>query len=739
MEQIEGIVEDIIYCNNQNWYTVCEIRSGRRLITIVGYMPGLAVAENIFVRGTWIHHQDYGKQLKVESFERSLPTTLDSLLKYLSSGAIKGIGAITAKKIIEKFGDDTLRVLQFEPMLLSEIKGISTDKALRIGQSFMEQEQIRQTIMFLQEYGVSTTYAVKVWKKFGSDSIDEIKRNPYRLTDEDINIGFKIADRVAISLGIDSQSQFRIMSGIEYVLSKAIQNGHVYLPSDMLVSETSKLLNTASEVVENAMSKMIFEESIYIEKAFNESRVYLSAFYKAEQNVCKKLNILSNTEPKKAVINIEEVLSKVEGDQNIEYTQEQLQSIRLCATQSILVITGGPGTGKTTLIKGIISMFKKSDMKIVLAAPTGRAAKRMTEATEKEAKTIHRLLETTFSIDDEHREFKKNELDPIDADVIIIDEVSMVDILLMNSLLKAVEPGTRLILVGDVDQLPSVGPGSVLYDIIESQSIETIRLNKIFRQAEESFIVVNAHKINKGQLPELNSPNEDFFFVSRKNPQSTSAAILELCTSRIPEKYGLDSIKDIQVLSPSKRGDSGVYSLNAALQQRLNPPRKGVKEKPYRNMIFRENDRVMQIKNNYNLPWVISEDEKVITYGEGVFNGDMGIIKKIDLKNSSLTVLFDDGKLVEYDFDILDELEHSYAITVHKSQGSEFPAVVIALANIPPMLRCRNILYTAVTRARDLVMLVGDKEIMVQMVNNVTGIERYTSLKDRLMEQLKQL
>lgn len=739
MEQIEGIVEDIIYCNNQNWYTVCEIRSGRRLITIVGYMPGLAVAENIIVRGTWIHHQDYGKQLKVESFERSLPTTLDSLLKYLSSGAIKGIGAITAKKIIEKFGDDTLRVLQFEPMLLSEIKGISTDKALRIGQSFMEQEQIRQTIMFLQEYGVSTTYAVKVWKKFGSDSIDEIKRNPYRLTDEDINIGFKIADRVAISLGIDSQSQFRIMSGIEYVLSKAIQNGHVYLPSDMLVSETSKLLNTASEVVENAMSKMIFEESIYIEKAFNESRVYLSAFYKAEQNVCKKLNILSNTEPKKAVINIEEVLSKVEGDQNIEYTQEQLQSIRLCATQSILVITGGPGTGKTTLIKGIISMFKKSDMKIVLAAPTGRAAKRMTEATEKEAKTIHRLLETTFSIDDEHREFKKNELDPIDADVIIIDEVSMVDILLMNSLLKAVEPGTRLILVGDVDQLPSVGPGSVLYDIIESQSIETIRLNKIFRQAEESFIVVNAHKINKGQLPELNSPNEDFFFVSRKNPQSTSAAILELCTSRIPEKYGLDSIKDIQVLSPSKRGDSGVYSLNAALQQRLNPPRKGVKEKPYRNMIFRENDRVMQIKNNYNLPWVISEDEKVITYGEGVFNGDMGIIKKIDLKNSSLTVLFDDGKLVEYDFDILDELEHSYAITVHKSQGSEFPAVVIALANIPPMLRCRNILYTAVTRARDLVMLVGDKEIMVQMVNNVTGIERYTSLKDRLMEQLKQL
>ena len=739
MEQIEGIVEDIIYCNNQNWYTVCEIRSGRRLITIVGYMPGLAVAENIIVRGTWIHHQDYGKQLKVESFERSLPTTLDSLLKYLSSGAIKGIGAITAKKIIEKFGDDTLRVLQFEPMLLSEIKGISTDKALRIGQSFMEQEQIRQTIMFLQEYGVSTTYAVKVWKKFGSDSIDEIKRNPYRLTDEDINIGFKIADRVAISLGIDSQSQFRIMSGIEYVLSKAIQNGHVYLPSDMLVSETSKLLNTASEVVENAMSKMIFEESIYIEKAFNESRVYLSAFYKAEQNVCKKLNILSNTEPKKAVINIEEVLSKVEGDQNIEYTQEQLQSIRLCATQSILVITGGPGTGKTTLIKGIISMFEKSDMKIVLAAPTGRAAKRMTEATEKEAKTIHRLLETTFSIDDEHREFKKNELDPIDADVIIIDEVSMVDILLMNSLLKAVEPGTRLILVGDVDQLPSVGPGSVLYDIIESQSIETIRLNKIFRQAEESFIVVNAHKINKGQLPELNSPNEDFFFVSRKNPQSTSAAILELCTSRIPEKYGLDSIKDIQVLSPSKRGDSGVYSLNAALQQRLNPPRKGVKEKPYRNMIFRENDRVMQIKNNYNLHWVISEDEKEITYGEGVFNGDMGIIKKIDLKNSSLTVLFDDGKLVEYDFDILDELEHSYAITVHKSQGSEFPAVVIALANIPPMLRCRNILYTAVTRARDLVMLVGDKEIMVQMVNNVTGIERYTSLKDRLMEQLKQL
>ncbi len=737
MEQIEGIVEDIIYCNSENWYTICVIRSGRQQITIVGNMPQLAVGENITAKGNWTNHQIYGKQLKVESFERSLPTTTDSLLKYLSSGVIKGIGEVTAKRIIKKFGEETIKVLQFEPKRLSEIKGISAAKALQIGQFFMEQEQIRQTIMFLQKYGISITYAVKVWKKFGSNSIDVIKRNPYRLTDEEINIGFKIADRVAISLGIDSQSQFRIMSGIEYVLSKAVQNGHVYLPSDILVSHTSSLLNTVSEVVENALSKMTFEESIYIENTFDESRVYLSTFYKAEQNVSKKLNILMNSTPKKEVANLDEVLQKVEGNLNIEYTKEQLQSIQLSATESILVITGGPGTGKTTLIKGIISMFENSDMKIALAAPTGRAAKRMTEATGKDAKTIHRLLETAFSIDDAHREFKKNEQDPIEADVIIIDEVSMVDILLMNSLLKAVEQGTRLILVGDVDQLPSVGPGSVLYDIIESQSIETIRLNKIFRQAEESIIVVNAHRINKGQLPEENALSEDFFFVSRNNPQSTSSAILELCTTRIPEKYGLDSIRDIQVLSPSKKGDAGVHSLNTALQQRLNPPQEGLKEKSYRNVVFRENDRVMQIKNNYSLPWVIFEDGKQSTHGDGVFNGDMGIIREIDLKNSSLSVLFDDGKLVEYDFDILDELEHSYAITVHKSQGSEFPAVVIALSNIPPMLRCRNILYTAVTRARDLVILVGYRKTMEQMVSDITKRERYTSLKDRLIEQLK--
>lgn len=737
MEQIEGIVEDIIYCNSENWYTICVIRSGRQQITIVGNMPQLAVGENITAKGNWTNHQIYGKQLKVESFERSLPTTTDSLLKYLSSGVIKGIGEVTAKRIIKKFGEETIKVLQFEPKRLSEIKGISAAKALQIGQFFMEQEQIRQTIMFLQEYGISITYAVKVWKKFGSNSIDVIKRNPYRLTDEEINIGFKIADRVAISLGIDSQSQFRIMSGIEYVLSKAVQNGHVYLPSDILVSHTSSLLNTVSEVVENALSKMTFEESIYIENTFDESRVYLSAFYKAEQNVSRKLNVLMNSTPKKEVANLDEVLQKVEGNLNIEYTKEQLQSIQLSATESILVITGGPGTGKTTLIKGIISMFENSDMKIALAAPTGRAAKRMTEATGKDAKTIHRLLETAFSIDDAHREFKKNEQDPIEADVIIIDEVSMVDILLMNSLLKAVEQGTRLILVGDVDQLPSVGPGSVLYDIIESQSIETIRLNKIFRQAEESIIVVNAHRINKGQLPEENALSEDFFFVSRNNPQSTSSAILELCTTRIPEKYGLDSIRDIQVLSPSKKGDAGVHSLNTALQQRLNPPQEGLKEKSYRNVVFRENDRVMQIKNNYSLPWVIFEDGKQSTHGDGVFNGDMGIIREIDLKNSSLSVLFDDGKLVEYDFDILDELEHSYAITVHKSQGSEFPAVVIALSNIPPMLRCRNILYTAVTRARDLVILVGYRKTMEQMVSDITKRERYTSLKDRLIEQLK--
>lgn len=734
MEKIEGIVEEIIFCNRDNWYTVCDIRSGRRLITAVGYMPDLAVGETIVVTGTWTVHQDYGKQLKVETCERALPTTTDSIFKYLSSGIIKGIGEATAKKIVDRFGEDTLRILQFEPERLAEIKGISEEKALRIGQAFMEREQIRQIVMFLQKYGVSATYAVKVWKKFGAESINEIKRNPYRLTDEDINIGFKIADRVAISMGVDIESQFRIASGIQYALAKSVQEGHVYLPSDILVSYASRLLGVSPESVEEILLQLDFEESIYTEKTPEEDRVYLAAFYKAEQYVARKLDILNSVRPKKNIYNLEKILERVQKEQNIEYTGEQLEAIRCSAAESILIVTGGPGTGKTTLIKGIISVFEKSGLEIVLAAPTGRAAKRMTEATGMEAKTIHRLLEMEFSPDEGPREFKKNERDPVRADAIIIDEVSMVDILLMHSLLKAVEPGTRLILVGDADQLPSVGPGRVLSDMIESRCLKVIRLNTIFRQAGQSFIVTNAHRINKGLFPELDTPNDDFFFIPRSSPQSTAQTVLELCTARIPEKFGLDPMKDIQVLSPSKKGDAGIYNLNALLQQSLNPPRPGLREKSSRGVVFREKDRVMQIKNNYNLSWEIRGENRTVIKGEGVFNGDMGIIKEIDPENNCLTVLFDDGKLVEYDFDMLDELEHSYAITVHKSQGSEFPAVVIALSGVPPMLRLRNLLYTAITRARRLVVMVGDIEILKQMVNNVTERERFTGLKERLIQ-----
>jgi len=737
LEKIEGIVEEIIFCNRDNWYTVCDIRSGRRLITVVGYMPDLAVGETIIVNGTWTVHQDYGKQLKVESYERALPTTSDSIFKYLSSGIIKGIGEATARKIVDRFGDDTLRVLQFEPLRLAEIKGISEEKALRIGQAFMEREQVRQIVMFLQRYGISATYSVKVWKKFGSESINEIKRNPYRLTDEDINIGFKIADRVAISLGVDAESEFRIASGIQYALSKAVQDGHVYLPSGVLIPYASKLLDISPDAVEKVLSGLFFEESVYIEKSPGEDRVYLAAFSKAEQYVARKLGILSSTKPKNSILKLEKTLRQVQEEQNIEYTAEQLEAIRCSATESILIVTGGPGTGKTTLIKGIISVFEKSGLEIVLAAPTGRAAKRMTEATGKEAKTIHRLLEMEFSPDESRKEFRKNERDPIKADAIIIDETSMVDILLMHSLLKAVQPGTRLIFVGDADQLPSVGPGRVLSDLIESGCLKVIRLNTIFRQAGESFIVVNAHRINKGLFPELNTSNEDFFFIPRSSPQSTAQAVLELCTVRIPERFGLDPMKDIQVLSPSKKGDAGIYSLNALLQQRLNPPAAGVKEKNFRGIIFREKDRVMQVKNNYNLAWEMQDEYNRVITGEGVFNGDMGIIREIDPDRNYLTVHFDDGKIVEYDMDMLDELEHSYAITVHKSQGSEFPAVVVALSGVPPVLRQRNLLYTAITRAKKLVVLVGDIEILKQMVNNITERERYTGLKEKLVMHLE--
>jgi len=731
LEQIEGIVEDIIYYNKDNGYTVCDIRTGRRVVTMVGLIPGVGVGETVHVNGNWTVHPDYGKQFKIHTYERRLPKTTDAILKYLSSGVIKGIGEATAKKIIDAFGDNTLHVLQFEPQRLSEIKGISDDKALKIGQAFMEREQIRQTVMFLQGFGISTTYAVKVWKKFGKDSVDEIKRNPYRLTDEDINIGFKIADRIAVGMGTDLYSKFRIQSGIQYVLSRGIRDGHVFLPVNVLVPYAAQLLNASVEAVSEALPSLIFEDSIYIEKA-EPDRVYLSAFYKAEHYVCRKINILCSTPPDRDVDVLEDFLKEVEEEEMVEYAEYQREAIRRSAKSSVLVITGGPGTGKTTLIRGVISLFEKQNMKITLAAPTGRAAKRMTEATGSEAKTIHRLLEVGYTGDEERMEFKKNENDPIEADVIIIDEVSMVDVLLMQSLLRAIEPGTRLVLVGDVDQLPSVGPGRVLSDIIESGVPEVIYLNQIFRQAEESLIVRNAHEINKGRFPELNTCDSDFFFVQRSNPNATASAIMELSTMRIPQKFGLDPMKDIQVMSPTKKGTAGVFSLNTALQSRLNPPKPDKKEKQYGDTIFREKDRVMQVKNNYSLEWKVIGENGAATTGEGVFNGDMGIISRIDTDESYITIEFDDGKVAEYDFEMLDELELSYAITVHKSQGSEFPAVVIALSGIPPMLTCRNLLYTGVTRARELVILVGEKTTLKRMVENISEKQRFSGLAEKL-------
>lgn len=731
MEQIEGIVEEIIYYNKENGYAVCGIRTGRHLITMVGNIPGIGVGETVLVSGDWTVHQSYGKQFKVSSFERRLPKTTDAIFKYLASGVIKGIGEATAKKIVDLFGDETLHVLQFEPNRLSEIKGISEDKALKIGQAFMEQEQIRQTVMFLQKFGISTIYAIKVWKKFGKDSVDEIKRNPYRLTDEDINIGFKIADRIAINMGVDLSSRFRLQSGIQYVLSRAVREGHVYLPENVLIPYTAELLNASGESVSEALASLAFEDCIYIEKS-EPNRIYLSAFYKAEHYVCRKISVLCGTPPQKTVYNLEDTLKEVEEEEKVDYAEYQREAIRLSALNSVLVVTGGPGTGKTTLIRGIIALFEKQGMNIVLAAPTGRAAKRMAETTGYEAKTIHRLLEVEFAGDEERMEFKKNDRDPIDADVIIIDEVSMVDILLMQSLLKAIEPGTRLVLVGDVDQLPSVGPGRVLSDIIGSNAAKVIYLNQIFRQDKESMIVLNAHKINKGCFPEVNLPDSDFFFVQRNNPEDTASTVIDLCTVRIPDKFGLDPMKDIQVLTPTKKGAAGVFSLNAALQNRLNPPKAELKEKQFRDMVFRENDRVMQVKNNYGLSWKVYGSNNEVTEGEGVFNGDMGIITGIDSEEGYITVAFDDGKVCEYSYDMLDELELAYAITVHKSQGSEFPVVVMALSGVPPMLACRNLLYTGVTRACRLVILVGEANILKKMVENITEKRRYTGLAEKL-------
>lgn len=735
MNVIEGTIEEIIYTNEMNGYTVCGIKCDKETVIAVGYMPFLSVGENVKVTGKWVNHPDYGDQLKVDMYEKILPQTIDAMEKYLASGIIKGVGPATAARIVRNFGKETLDIINFRPQMLAEVKGISLDKAIRIGQAFEEQKGLRNVVMFLQDYGISPSCCIKIHKEFGDKSINEIKQNPYKLADEVFGIGFKTADRIAMSLGIDPSSSFRISGGIKHVLTQAAGNGHTYVPEDKLRELTSQLLQTDVSQIENALVTLVLDKKVISEKFDGSSRIYLSPFYNAELAVCRKLIQLAYSDFKASIENMEDKLDKIEKDEGLELAEMQRTAVKEALGNGILVITGGPGTGKTTIIKSILKLLEKERCKVALAAPTGRAAKRMTEATGYEAKTIHRLLEIGYTGDDKDMNFQRNESNPIEADVIIIDETSMVDIMLMNHLLKAVPAKARLILAGDVNQLPSVGAGNVLNDIITAGLVKTVRLTEIFRQAQESMIIVNAHRINNGIMPHLNLKDKDFFFVPRNNAEGVVRTVTDLCSRRLPETYDYDPMRHIQVLTPTRKGLPGVVNLNIELQRVLNPYHKSKKEKNSREYVFREGDRVMQVKNNYNLRWV--KNGQAYIDGTGVFNGDTGIIKRIDEEERIIEVLFEDDRVVEYDFGILDEIEPAFAVTIHKSQGSEFPVVVMPVFSGPPVLMTRNLLYTAVTRARDLVVLVGEESTLSEMVANERETFRYSGLMDKLQFWMK--
>ena len=719
------MVEDIIFRNENNLYTVATLNTQDGKATIVGYIPFINIGETIRAEGEWIYHPSYGEQLEISNVSLVVPSTLNGIEKYLSSGLIPHIGPKTAKRIVEKFGLDSLDIIQYNPERLKEIDGIGDKKLKKIVEAFEEQGDLRNIMVFLQQYGITANYGMRIYKKYGKDTINIIKENPYRLSEDIFGIGFKTADKIAQNMGISLLSPYRIEGGIRFIINKYAGNGHSYVPKEELIQSTSELLGVENTLIEESIRDLAVKGVIHILNIEEDILVYYTPFHIAENNVSRKVVELSRVELKNFEIDIDKAIQTIEGKDGINFAKKQREAIKESIENGMVVITGGPGTGKTTTINAIIQIFEDQGLTVNLAAPTGRAAKRMTETTGKEAKTIHRLLE--YSYMEEEMAFGLDEDNPLETDLLIIDEASMIDILLMNSLLKAIVPGTRLILVGDVDQLPSVGAGNVLEDIIKSGVVKVVKLDEIFRQAEESMIVVNAHRINKGEFPFLNEKGKDFYFIRENNPNGIVNTILDLCKERLPNYYGVDPLRDIQVLTPMKKGDVGINALNKHLQNILNPKAYGKVEKTIGDELYRVGDKVMQIKNNYTTEWEIIKDGTVYEKGEGVFNGDFGFIMDID-DDKIMKILFDDEKEVEYNFNQLDELKLSYATTVHKSQGSEFPVVVMPIYWGPPMLLTRNLLYTAITRAKKLVVLVGEERYLRTMIANNRITKRYSSL-----------
>ena len=733
METIIGYVDHIIYRNTENGYTVLVLICEEEELTCVGIFSDIVEGENIEAKGEYTEHPTYGRQFKVHSFEEKAPEDEVAIERYLGSGAIKGIGVALAARIVRRFKKDTFRIIEEEPERLAEIKGISERKAMEIADQVNQKKDLRQAMIFLQQYGINTTLAVKIYNTYGQQIYSVLKENPYQLADDIDGVGFKTADEIATRVGIRTDSDFRIRSGILYVLLQASAEGHTYLPMSELTIRASQLLEVDGEHIEKHYMNLAIDRKLMMRQTDTETEIYASSFYHMEANTAAMLKQLDVTYDVSDA-EIEKRIRRIEKQTHIELDEQQVCAVKEAVRNGLLIITGGPGTGKTTTINTIIRYFEMEGMDIFLGAPTGRAAKRMSETTGFEARTIHRMLEVNGGVEGTGG-FERNEKNPLETDVIIIDEMSMVDITLMYALLKAVLAGTRLILVGDVNQLPSVGAGAVLKDIIESKQFHTVKLNKIFRQASTSDIIVNAHKINNGEEVVLDNKSMDFFFLKRYEADKIIQVTLQLIKQKLP-KFVDATEYDIQVLTPTRKGLLGVERLNNILQMYLNPEEPSKREKEYGSTIFREGDKVMQIKNNYQLEWEIrSKYGLCIDKGTGVFNGDTGIIEEINFFAETMTISFDEGKKVEYPFKQLEELELAYAITIHKSQGSEYPAVVIPLFQGPRMLMNRNLLYTAVTRAKKCVTIVGDDEVFYTMVQNNSQLKRYSGLKNRLLEE----
>ncbi len=749
MDKLKGFVEHIIYKNPQNGYGVINLKVEDMEITCTGIFANLDEGESIEAEGSYIEHAVYGTQFKVERFAVVAPEDKFAVERYLGSGAIKGVGAALAARIVRRFGDDTFRIIEEEPHRLAEIKGISERKAREIAEQVEEKKDVREAMLFLQKYGISNAMALKIYKQYGMGLYKVMQENPYKLAEDVSGIGFRIADEIASRIGIHTDSDYRIRSGILYTLLQAGAEGHVFLPQEMLLEKAAEMLGLTPEQIAPQIANLAIDRKLVIKEkktddALKMTCVYGMSYYYAELNCARMLYELQQAFDgaerftKVEMERLEKKIKKLEESSHMELDGLQRKAVVEAVQNGIFILSGGPGTGKTTTINMIIRYFEQEGMDIFLAAPTGRAAKRMTEATGFEAKTIHRLLELNGDMSDDRQasaaHFEKNELNPLEADVVIIDEMSMVDIHLFQALLKATAPGTRLVMVGDRNQLPSVGPGQVLKDLMESGCIATVVLSKIFRQAGESDIVVNAHRINEGKQIKLDNKSMDFFFLERDNVNVIYKHMIQLITGKLPT-YVHAGMFDIQVLTPMRKGALGVETLNGILQQYLNPPAPEKLELVHGDNVFRLGDKVMQIKNNYQLEWeILSKYGIAVDSGQGVFNGDVGIIKEINETAKTVVVEYDDLRRVSYPLNGLDEIELAYAITIHKSQGSEYPAVIMPLLSGPRMLLNRNLLYTGVTRAKSCVTILGSKDTVSQMIENENEQKRYTGLRDRICE-----